>query len=100
MLSKWIQFTVEPAMSGEFQLELQQLEAASTLELGCVYYAAFQDESKAEVFTVLESWADNAAFVAHREAPHTVHFKAVCGAMILEKSARPLKPLSPVLTPV
>lgn len=93
MLTKWIQFIVKPNLAGAFQAELRQLEEASSLEAGCVYYAAFRDESHAGLFTVLESWEDAAALEAHRETPHVARFKANGAAMILEKSALSLAPL-------
>ena len=100
MLTKWIQFTVEPGMAGAFQAGLRQLEEASKLEVGCVYYAAFRDESQAGTFTVLETWEDDAALQAHRETPHIASFKAICGDMILDKSALSLKPLGRTPSPV
>ena len=94
MPTKWIQFTVAPDSITEFKSALATLEAASKLEAGCVHYAAFQSVEDGCLFTVIESWADDGAFEAHRSAPHTVEFKQACGAMIIEKSGLSLAPVT------
>ena len=100
MNTKWIQFTVEPQMALVFKEELLRLEEASRLESGCRYYAAFEDESAAGRFTVLESWEDLAALERHRAAAHTEQFKTACSAMIVDKSALSVKPLNRSLSPL
>ena len=93
MPTKWIQFTVAPGSSIEFGGALVTLEAASKLESGCVLYQVFQSTEDSCLFTVIESWADDSAFEAHRSASHTKSFKDACGHMIIEKSALSLAPI-------
>ena len=93
MLTKWIQFTVTPDSAAAFRAELSIIETASKAEAGCVHYAAFQSAEEPHVFTVLESWQDDDAFDAHRQAPHIAEFKAKCEAMIADKSAIALVPI-------
>ncbi|MDB4673798.1 antibiotic biosynthesis monooxygenase [Verrucomicrobiales bacterium] len=96
MPTKWIQFRVASDSITEFKCALATLEAASKLETGCVHYAAFQSLEESSLFTVIESWADDSSFEAHRIAPHTSEFKEACGDMILEKSGLSLAPVSKV----
>ena len=94
MITKWIQFTVTAASSAAFRTELASLEAASKQEHGCTHYSAYQSHDDCKVFTVLESWETEAAFEAHRNAPHVADFKVKCEAMIVEKSGLSLDELA------
>jgi quinol monooxygenase YgiN len=79
MITKWIQFSVTPDSSAAFRTELA---------------SAYQSHDDCQVFTVLESWETEAAFEAHRKAPHVADFKVKCEAMIVEKSALSLDELA------
>lgn len=93
MLTKWIQFTVAPESAKIFRDELARIQMASKLEAGCLQYAAFQSEL-ANVFNVLESWQDEAAFEAHRSSSHIAEFRDNCASMIAEKVGLSLDPIS------
>jgi len=93
MSTKWIQFTVAPESAATFEAELTKLVHASLAEEGCVQYAAYRDAKTPNIFTVLESWENEAAFEAHRNAPHVARFKETCGSVILEKSGQALTPV-------
>ena len=94
MINKWIQFTVSADNCNDFEAALQTLEKESKVEAGCAHYAVFKVSDSEGVFTVLECWETSEAFEAHRVAPHIAQFKESCGAMILEKSATSLSPIS------
>ena len=93
MVNKWIEFTVETANIDAFKASLTAVETGSKAEEGCVHYAAFQSADAATLFTVLECWANDEAFQAHRVAPHIAKFKEDCGSMIINKKAISLNPI-------
>jgi len=93
MLTKWIQFTVAPESAETFRGELARIQAASKVEVGCLHYSAFRSEVT-NIFTVLESWQDEASFEAHRASPHIAEFKRNCASMIVDKAGLELDPIS------
>lgn len=94
MISKWIQFTVKAEDVDAFHAQILLLDQESKLELGCIQYSTYQCVDDPCIFTVLEVWENEAAFEAHRKAPHIASFKTKWESMILKKSALALKPVN------
>ena len=91
MITKWITFTVASEYCEAFSQALTELENESQAEEGCVLYKAYSVKGE-NSFTVLESWADEDCFEAHRQAAHIKTFKNSCGHMIEQKSSLELTP--------
>ena len=91
MIEKWMQFQVTPEHDEALAQALTALAEASSQEPGCLTYEAFR--CSAGSFAVLESWCDEDAFEAHRQAAHTLRFKAEASRLNASKSATPLHSL-------
>ncbi len=94
MITKWIEFQVKEEAINIFAGVMAGMEYESRLEQGCVLYAAYQSKNDDAVFTVLESWANEDDFEAHRQSDHLKAFKSQCGDMILKKRALELNSLT------
>jgi quinol monooxygenase YgiN len=88
---KWIQFKVAPQDEETLARALATLADASFHEDGCLGYEAFRCGDG--TFAVLESWRDEAAFEAHRQAPHTQNFKKMIGLLSITKESHDLLPI-------
>jgi quinol monooxygenase YgiN len=54
---------------------VRKLAEASRREAGCVRFDVLQHAMRANHFTVIETWASQAAFDAHGAAPHTKQYR-------------------------
>jgi len=63
--------TVQEGKNTEFEAAFNVLsEAVNSTEAGCNLYALHQSRSDAQVYIVLEQYADEAALVAHGKTAH------------------------------
>lgn len=81
------------AVTGTIQFHPDDAEAASALmirvsqitrdEKGCVLYAFHKSLEEPGLFRVYEEWEDDAALLAHGQAPHMAEFRKGLGALRL-----------------
>ncbi len=91
MIEKWMQFKVSAEHDEAFAQALTELAEASSQETGCLTYEAYR--CSAGSFAVLESWTNEAAFEAHRQASHTMKFKDAASGLNVAKEALTLQSL-------
>jgi quinol monooxygenase YgiN len=86
-----MQFKLAAEHDEVFAQALTALAEASTQEPGCRAYQAYRCGSGS--FAVLESWTNEAAFEAHRQAAHTLSFKELIAKLIVTKESQELLPI-------
>jgi len=88
--------TIDSLKIDEYRALLkEQMEAAVKLEPGVLSYTVYADKTAAYKLTLVEVYASNAAYLAHREAPHFKKYKAATKDMV--KSLE-LEEVTPVFT--
>ncbi|MBB5395319.1 putative quinol monooxygenase [Mucilaginibacter sp. AK015] len=74
---------VDPAQLVQYNAALKlQMETAVKLEPGVLTYYAVADKSDASHITILEIYADEAAYKKHIETPHFKKYKATVQNMV------------------
>ena len=61
---------------------LRDVIAPTRAEPGCLAIAGYRSIQDPRLFWIHSQWVDEAAFEAHAELPHTVHFLARVQALI------------------
>lgn len=88
--------TIDSLRIDEYRALLkEQMEAALKLEPGVLSYTVYADKTAAYKLTLVEVYLNNAAYLAHREAPHFKKYKAATKDMV--KSLE-LEEVTPVFT--
>jgi quinol monooxygenase YgiN len=84
----WVQFDVKPGMLDAF-LDEARLDAEGSVghEPGCFRFDVLQDPSVANRVCFYEVYADEAAFMAHREMPHFKRYATATEPMVAAKTA-------------
>ena len=82
MFTLVVDLNVKPEMRQRFLAEIEENAAASLRdEPGCLRFDVVQDNDDANHFLLYENYEDEAAFEAHRSAPHFPRWReaaAVC----------------------
>lgn len=73
----------------------EQMETAVQTEPGVISYAVYADKADLSKLTILEVYADNDAYLAHRETPHFRKYKSLTKDMV--KSLE-LSEVTPILS--
>lgn len=73
----------------------EQMEAAVKVEPGVISYTVYADKTSPAKITIVEVYASNDAYLAHREAPHFKKYKAATKDMVKPLE---LEEVTPVLT--
>jgi quinol monooxygenase YgiN len=68
------QWTAQPGAEETVALALRHLSAATRTEPGNIFYQAYADPAKPEVFSIFEVYVDKGAFTAHTESEHFDEF--------------------------
>jgi quinol monooxygenase YgiN len=88
--------TVDSLQAADYRKLLkEQMDAAVRLEPGVISYSVYADKADPSKLTILEVYADSAAYLAHRETPHFKKYKSATKEMV--KSLE-LSEVSPVLS--
>jgi len=88
--------TIDSTRSDEYRALLkEQMETAVKVEPGVLSYTVYADKTNASKLTIVEVYASNNAYLAHRETPHFKKYKAATKDMV--KSLE-LEEVIPVLT--
>ncbi len=61
----------------------EQMDAAVRLEPGVISYTVYSDKINPAKITIVEVYADNNAYLAHREAPHFKKYKEASSDLVL-----------------
>ncbi len=64
------------------------LVAKSQKHAGCIAYDAFESATRSNVFTIIETWADQAALDAHSATPEFAEYVGImqeCGTLSVEQ---------------
>ncbi|GAB3356137.1 MULTISPECIES: putative quinol monooxygenase [Giesbergeria] len=73
-ISKIAYIYANPESIQPLQQALLDLEAATLLEPGCIFFSFYQSLSDKKNFVLIECFADQQALEQHMQLPHTVHF--------------------------
>jgi len=73
-IQKLVRLTAKPDLESELRTALQILESATRAEPGCIEFTLLQSISNDSLFVLLEHFADEDAFQAHMQLPHTRAF--------------------------
>jgi len=88
--------TIDSTKIEEYRALLkEQMETAVKVEPGVLSYTVYADKTNASKLTIVEIYASNNAYLAHRETPHFKKYKAATKDMV--KSLE-LEEVIPVLT--
>ena len=79
-------WTAKPGREGIVRDALAQLSPASRSESGNIYYQAYGDPAKPNIFRIFEVYTDAAAFAAHGQSDHFT--KHALGTAIPELESR------------
>jgi quinol monooxygenase YgiN len=71
-----------PGKEREVEEELRRVLEPTRAELGCVRINIYESTRGPLTYYVHSEWADEAAFDAHAEAPHTVQFANAVESLI------------------
>jgi quinol monooxygenase YgiN len=82
-------------LSNYRELLKEQMETAVKVEPGVISYSVYADKADPSKITILEVYADSAAYLAHRETPHFQKYKSATKDMV--KSLE-LSEVSPILS--
>lgn len=78
------------AKDGEYGRALDAaiaLVAKSQKHTGCISYDCFESATRADVFCIVETWADQASLDAHSQTPEFAEYVGIineCGEMKIE----------------
>lgn len=73
-IQKIARLAAKPGREAELRAALQVLESATRKEPGCIEFTFLQAISNDAQFVLLEHFADEDAFKAHMQLPHTQAF--------------------------
>jgi quinol monooxygenase YgiN len=73
-LSIFARFHARKGQENAVAAELREVTAASRMEAGCRFIAAYRATREPRLFHIHSRWTDEAAFEAHAGLPHTVRF--------------------------
>lgn len=75
--------TIDSLQSGAYyQLLKEQMETALRAEPGVISYTVYADKANVAKLTIVEVYADNDAYLAHRETPHFKKYKSATKDMV------------------
>jgi quinol monooxygenase YgiN len=75
--------TIDSAQLGPYKRLLQiQVETAIRKEPGVISYVVYEDKADLFKLTILEVYADNDAYMAHRETLHFKQYKSATKDMV------------------
>ncbi|MBQ6086971.1 MAG: antibiotic biosynthesis monooxygenase [Bacteroidales bacterium] len=78
------------AKKGKYQEALEAaiaLVAKSRLHPGCIAYDAFESATRPDIFTIIETWADQESLDAHSRTPEFIEYVGImqkCGTLSVE----------------
>jgi quinol monooxygenase YgiN len=71
----------------------EQMETAVRIEPGVLSYAVYADKEHPYKLTIVEIYADNDAYLAHREAPHFKKYKSATQDMVKSLELSEVNPI-------
>lgn len=75
--------TIDPSKREVYiALLKEQMETAVSVEPGVISYEVYADKATPAKLTIVEVYADNNAYLAHRETPHFRKYKAAVTDMV------------------
>ncbi|MHA4810938.1 putative quinol monooxygenase [Flavitalea flava] len=75
--------TIDPSNLEIYKAFLkEQMEAAVLVEPGVISYTVYADKDNPAKLTLVEIYANNKAYLAHRETPHFKKYKAAVADMV------------------
>lgn len=82
-ITRIARITVDSAQLDAYYVLLkEQMNAAIRLEPGVLSYTMYADKADPTKLTLIEEYASNEAYLAHREAPHFKKYKAASKDMV------------------
>jgi autoinducer 2-degrading protein len=86
MLGLVVSLRVKPEQRERFLAGIKENAASSVRdEPGCLRFDVLEDEADPNHFLLYEIYRDDAAFQAHREAPHFARWRQVAEGMFTEQ---------------
>ena len=90
-----VEFEIIPRHLDDFLLAMRKNAAQShALEAGCQQFDVCQDQQNPNTIFLYEIYDDEAAFEAHKAAPHYHEFNHSIDGMVVKKSVRFLQNIS------
>ena len=75
--------TIDPSQAEAYQGLLKaQMDAAVRIEAGVISYTVYADKTDACKLTIVEVYANDSAYLAHRETPHFKKYKSATKDMV------------------
>jgi quinol monooxygenase YgiN len=95
MLVICVEFEIMPRHLDDFLVAMRKNAAQShALEAGCQQFDVCQDQQNPNTIFLYEIYDDEAAFEAHKSAPHYHEFNHAIDGMVVKKSVRLLQNIS------
>ena len=96
MLGLVVSLRVKPEQRERFLAGIKENAGSSVRdEPGCLRFDVLEDQADPNHFLLYEIYRDDAAFQAHREAPHFARWRQVAEGMFTEQVATRLTHLFP-----
>lgn len=86
--------TIDSLKLDNYKLLLkEQMDAAVKFEPGVISYQVYADKMHPQLLTIVEVYADNAAYRAHRETRHFMKYKAAVTDMVKSLELTEVQPV-------
>jgi quinol monooxygenase YgiN len=93
-ITRVARITVDPLqLQAYHQLLKLQMETAVREEPGVISYNVYEDKADPSQLTIIEVYADDNAYIAHREAPHFKQYKAATKDMVTSLELSEVNPV-------
>lgn len=93
-ITRIARITVDPGKLSEYRQQLkEQMDAAIRLEPGVLSYTVYADKTDPSRITIIEKYASEQAYLAHREAPHFKKYKEATKDMVKGLELTEVSPL-------
>ena len=90
-----VEFEIMPRHLDDFLVAMRKNAAQSFAdEVGCQQFDVCQDQQNPNIIFLYEIYDDEAAFEAHKAAPHYHEFNHAIDGMVVKKSVRFLQDIS------
>jgi len=95
-ITRIAKLTIDSLQIKEYnKLLKEQMETAVKIEKGVISYDVYADKNEPYKLTIIEVYADNQSYLAHRETPHFKKYKEATKDMV---KALELTEVTPVLS--
>ncbi|HEY7062066.1 MAG TPA: putative quinol monooxygenase [Chloroflexota bacterium] len=96
MLGLVVSLRVKPEARERFLAGIKENAASSVRdEPGCLRFDVLEDQADPNHFLLYEIYRDDAAFEAHRQAPHFARWRQIAEEVLTEQGATRLAPRFP-----